>query len=212
VELDEHGLIFPIGQRFGAQHSSGDHAELVRISTEVVRLPADTFRVWELAHGHPDSVLEHDWTITQLTEVASQDGVTDPASAITNLVDRQVAAVVGRALDDRIAFGRRHLFVPTMVGLGNSSDDPGSFGIGLPVGPVVKVNALLFDLYEWAHLDPDLWTACQNAAAVNRKLEVPDAVATNADQMLAALVDQFHAAFLVSGAGYVDRALTVDRS
>lgn len=211
MELDDHGLIFPIGQRFGALHSSRDHVELVRISTEVVRLTADTFRVWELAHGHPDYVLEHDWTIAQLTEVASQDGVTDPAAAITKLVDHQVAAVVGGALDDRIAFGRRHLFVPTMLGLGNTSDDPASFGIGLPLGPVVEVSALLFDLYEWGHLDPDLWTACQNAAAVNRKLEVPDPAATNADQMLVALVDQFHAAFLVTGAGYLDRAFTADR-
>lgn len=202
---DAQRLVLPIGQRLGALYHSDDpddRVERLRVGTEVVRLSPELFSVWELAHGDPETILENRWTVEKLTEVASA-GVDDVPSALAQLVDQRVAVVVADNLDAYLTFGRGHRIVPTMMGLGNSSADPGTFGIGLLNTPLVTVNALFYDLYEWAHLDGDLWTACQNSAALNRRLGITDPVAVDADLLLGKLVDQMHG-YLAPGAAYLD--------
>jgi hypothetical protein len=208
VAEDVTRLAIPVGQRIGAYHDSAepdDHLYRIRVGTRVIRLPAADFRVWELAHGDPEWALDEPCTVARVVEAARAEGLDDAPTAIAMLVASDVLTTVGDGFEDRLEFGRRHRLVPTMLGLGNSAEEPAAFAIGLVGTPFVRVSALLYDLYEWGHLDASLWLACENTASVNRRLRVADEVATRSDLLLGAVVEQVHAAYLASGAAYLDR-------
>ncbi|TDV40078.1 hypothetical protein [Actinophytocola oryzae] len=68
--------------------------------------------------------------------------------------------------DDPIAFASAHRLLPLALGLGNTVEEPWLFSAGLLYQPLVAMTGPLYDLWQWAHLSPDLWSACQEAAAV----------------------------------------------
>ena len=206
--IDEKNLIFPVGQRFGIHYASDDPEDFVyqvRVGVKVLELSADAHSIWELAHGAPDGLTDDIWSVERVIEAAATQGVNDAAGAVGGLIDDHAAVIVG--LEEHLEFGRRHRMVPTVLGLGNRQDDPSAFRVGLLGVPMFTVGAVLYDIYEWACLEPDLWTACQNAAAINSRPTTAEPVITEAALLLGALVDHLHG-FLAGGTAYLDHART----
>lgn len=81
---------------------------------------------------------------------------------LDSLVSRGLLASV----TDPVAFARTHRLLPLALGLGNTPDEPWLFSAGPLDQPVAVMTGALYDLWQWAHLAPDLWTACVEAAAV----------------------------------------------
>lgn len=67
---------------------------------------------------------------------------------------------------DQVEFAAKHRLLPLVLGLGNTPEEPYLFAAGLLYRPLVAMTSPLYDLWQWAHLSPDLWSACQEAAAV----------------------------------------------
>ncbi len=198
-------LVLPIGQRLGPYYFSDDPDEVVyrvRVGPDVRQLAADAHKVWDLAHGSPDE-FDGTWTVGLVLEAAAKAGADDPKAILDDLISRCCAVVISPELESYVAFGRQHLMVPTMLGLGNSRHDPATFAIGVLGGPAATVDPTIYDIYQWSYFDTDLWSACQSAAAVNRRLEVVDPVVTEADLLLGMLTDHLHA-LLMARAIYLD--------
>jgi len=70
----------------------------------------------------------------------------------------------------------------------------------------VQMSAMAYDLYEWAHMDANLWLACEGAAATAVRVGIEDPLATDPLLMLNALLGTLH--FLLSpNAVYLDSRL-----
>lgn len=87
--------------------------------------------------------------------------------------------------DDQVAFASEHRLLPLALGLGNTPDEPWVFSAGLLYQPLVGMTGPLYDLWQWAHLSPDLWTACREAAAVAVQAGATDAEQTDPAAVLA---------------------------
>lgn len=202
-------LVFPIGQRLGPYYYSDDPDEVVyrvRVGADVLQLEAAAHRLWELAHGSKDDDFDDLWTVHHALAAAEKSGVEQPAAVLDDLVEKRCLTTVGSQLDGYVAFARRYRMVPAKLGLGNSPRDPATFAIGLLNQATASVDATIYDMYQWSYFDRDLWSACQGAAELNRRLKVIDPVATEADLLLGVLVDHLHA-LLLAGAVYLDLGL-----
>lgn len=96
--------------------------------------------------------------------------------------------------------------IPLMLGLGNTTEEPRLYSVGLVGQPMVSMSSMAYDLYEWAHMESNLWLACQGAAATAVRVGIEDDVATDPARMLDALLATLHV--LVSpNAVYLDTRL-----
>jgi hypothetical protein len=84
------------------------------------------------------------------------------ATADDDLLSRRLLADT----TDQVAFASAHRLLPLALGLGNTPDEPWLFAAGLLYQPMVAMTGPMYDLWQWAHLSPDLWSACQESAAV----------------------------------------------
>jgi hypothetical protein len=75
------------------------------------------------------------------------------------------------------------------LGLGNTKEEPWLFAAGLLYQPMVAMTGPLYDLWQWAHLSPDLWSACQEAAAVAVAAGVAEPEQTDPAQVLAGALE-----------------------
>ena len=67
-----------------------------------------------------------------------------------------------------------------LIGLGNTPGDPALEGIGVAgLPPAVNVDPRVFEIWQWAHLWPSLWAACEGLAWVADETE--DALPDDAD-------------------------------
>jgi hypothetical protein len=98
------------------------------------------------------------------------------------------AALTARGLltevADPVEFAVRHRLVPLALGLGNTPAEPWLFTAGLLHQPVVAMTGALYDLWQWAHLSPDLWTACHETAAVAVQAGMTDPEQTDPARVL----------------------------
>jgi hypothetical protein len=185
----------PIGHSLGVatDPSSGASVHRVRVGPDVVRLSGAQFAIWALAHGEPVSADGARWGPQAVLDAAA--GLPDPAGLLAGLVDDGLVAIVG----DAQAFARVHQLKPLMLGLGNGADDVDAFEIGLPGQPVARVDAVLYRLYQWGHLESDLWAACQATARMS------GAEFADAGELLDAVLDALPT-LLGPNAAYLDRA------
>ena len=191
--------VFPVGHFFGVR-DAGTRFE-VRVGPLLHRLDAPGFAVWALSHGLPDAVGA--WTVEQVVATAAEAGTAGAAEAMDRLqADGLVvtAAPVGPTAHD---LARRVRLVPQLLGLGNSAEAPHTWSMGFPDRPVVSMDATLYDVVSWAHMDTSLWRACEGSSAVARRSGVADEVATDAELTLAALLRSLHP-LLSSGAVRLD--------
>ncbi|KQS73728.1 hypothetical protein [Modestobacter sp. Leaf380] len=156
--------LLAVGHSMGPVHltpgAAPDH-HAVRIGWESHRLSdPDQVVVWRLAHGDPEGVPA---TPESVSSAATAAGVRDPGGALASLVGPGL--VVEVAEENAEAFARAHRVQPLLAGLGNSAEDlMDSIGLlGLP--PAARVRPRVFEVWRWAHLWPDLWSAAEGLAA-----------------------------------------------
>jgi len=206
---NDDALLFPIGHCIGAnydQPASKDHFFQVRVGPDVIRLDDDQFAVWGLAHGVPDRPPDQPWTRQTVLTAARRAGIARAGQVLDSLVEDFVLFETTPGTDSAVDFARRHRLIPLMLGLGNTSEEPRLYSVGLVDLPVVSMSAMAYDLYEWAHLDSNLWLACQGAAATAARVGIEDALATDPLLMLDALLGTLHA-LLSPNAAYLDTRL-----
>ncbi len=152
--------LVPVGHDLGAFHDgAGGHVRQVRVGAEVHELSAGQYEVWLAAHSSP---------------VSSGD-----------LLARGLLASTA----DPVAFAAAHRLLPLALGLGNTPEEPWLFSAGALYQPVVSMTAPLYDLWQWAHLSPDLWSACREAAAVAVAAGAADAEQTDPGAVLAGALE-----------------------
>lgn len=151
--------VFPLGHILGPVHAGDDRTpsyHRVRIGADVLNLSPDLAQVWHLAHGPagpPGPGPDRAWTRADLVAaVRAQDtGDTDEAAAaVADLIGTGAIAEVGPGALEPVRFAEGHRFHPLLLGLGATADRPDRFHIGLIGEPVATVDALTFDLWQWA--------------------------------------------------------------
>lgn len=114
----------------------------------------------------------------------------------------------GRAADLSDRPLRRRRLRSQLIGLGPDPDRPGEFGVGLAAGvPVVRVDALGYELWQWGHLCDSLWHACAVLAEASDDLPDAEAALTRSLAVLQILIA--HGAIHLDEARE-DRAVTGD--
>ena len=150
--------LVPIGHDLGVFHDgAGGRVRQVRVGAEIEELPDDLYEAWHAAHD------------------STQEGPVD------ELLARRLLASTA----DPVAFASSHRLLPLALGLGNSAEEPWLFAVGLLYQPVAAMTGPLYDLWQWAHLSPDLWSACREAAAVAARAGVTEPEQTDPSAVLA---------------------------
>lgn len=206
---DDAALLFPIGHCIGAyydQPNSTDHFFQVRVGPDVVRLDDQQFALWGLAHGAPDRPEDQPWNRKAVLTAARRAGISKSEDVLDALIKDHVLFETTPGTDGAVEFARRHRLIPLMLGLGNTAEEPRLYSVGLVGLPVVTMSAMAYDLYEWAHMDSNLWLACQGAAATAVRVGIDDRLATEPLLMLDALLGTLHA-LLSPNAAYLDTRL-----
>jgi hypothetical protein len=151
--------LVPVGHDLGVFHDGlGGHTQQVRVGATIHELSDDQYATWTAAH----------------------DGAVAAGSADDLLARGLVASTA-----DPVEFASGHRLLPLALGLGNTPDEPWLFSAGLLYEPVVAMTGPLYDLWQWAHLSPDLWSACQEAAAVAVQAGMTDTEQTDPSEVLA---------------------------
>lgn len=151
--------LVPIGHDLGVFHDGvGGRVRQVRVGAEIEELSDDLYAAWHAAHS-----------------------TAPPEGPVDELVARRLLASVA----DPVEFASTHRLLPLALGLGNTAEEPWLFSAGLLYQPVASMTGPLYDLWQWAHLSPDLWSACREAAAVAVEAGVTEPEQTDPTQVLA---------------------------
>ena len=175
---------------------------------EVLPLPDPDHRdVWALAHPDPDG-LGDGWTRAALLRAAAEAGVDDAGPIVEELLGRGALVEVAREPAAASAFAGAYRLEPLLAGLGRTADEPLD-GIGVP-GLLVaaRVTPRVFELWQWAHLWPDLWAACRGLAEVAVESGQDDPGEIDPHRVLTAALDAVQI-LLSRGVAYLDARRTV---
>lgn len=172
-------LILPVGRYTGEFHPAVG-APVKYHSLSIGRLSVtledpQAFAVWAAAHrpvDRPDAI----WDRTAVTDAARQLGVADPDRVIAEFLEDGLLVEITPDAPDVVDFARAHRVLPLMVSLGNTPDDPLRYGIGLfGAAPVLRMPALVHDVWQWSSVGASLWDVCQVFADAGARAEVADA-------------------------------------
>ncbi len=172
--------LFPVGHDLGAFHDgAGGQCQQVRVGAEVVELDATRYEVWTAAHGTvgTDGTDGTDGTAAPATEESLRSAHGD---LVTELLAKRLLARTTPPAE----FASTHRLVPLALGLGNSVEEPWLFAVGLLYQPMVMMTGAVYDLWQWAHLSPDLRTACHESARAAARAGVSDVAQTDPDRVL----------------------------
>lgn len=203
---DDAALLFPIGHCIGAYYdlpASNDHFTQVRVGADVNRLTDEQFAIWGLAHGTPDRPPDQPWNRQAVLTAARRAGIGGAEQVLESLMADHMLVETTPGTDSAVDFARRHRLIPLMLGLGNTAEEPWIYSVGLLGMPIVQLSATAYDLYKWAHLDANLWLACEGAAATAVRVGIDDPKATDPLQTLNALLATLHV-ILSPNAVYLD--------
>ncbi len=206
---DDTALLLPIGHCVGSYYglsAADEHFHQVRVGPDVVRLSDEQFAVWGLAHSAPGQPAGKPWDRQGVLEAARRLGASDAEGVLDGLVADHLIVATTPGTDDAVDFARRHRMVPLMLGLGNTAEEPRLYAVGLAGQPILQMTSAVYDLFEWAHMDPDLWTACHGAAETARQVEIDDPTSTDPLRLLDALLATLHT-LLGPNAVYLDTRL-----
>ena len=117
---------------------------------------------------------------------------TDDPAALHSLLEQGLLAQVVPGSPESVAFASRRRLLPLALGLGNSAERPGQFAAGLRGRPLVVMSGGMYDLWQWAHLSPNLWLACQELALVARRAGLTDPGRTDPAQVLSGAFRSLH--------------------
>jgi hypothetical protein len=204
-------LVLPVGQLVGTYYDPADaegHHHEVRTGGRIHELTDTELVTWIFAHAAPDDLADDGpWTTAALLRHLTAQGVPQPPTLVDGLFGRGLLTEVAPGTDGAVTFARGHRVVPTMLGLGNSPEEPWLYSIGLIGRERIRVSRLVFELWAWGHRDDDLWHACDALAALEKA-----AFDEDADDGPAHILDGFLGTvhgLLNAQAAYVD---TVERS
>lgn len=189
-------LVLPIGHAIGTYYDlpvSMDHFHQVRVGPDAVRLSDEQFAVWGIAHGSPDQRSPHPWNRRTVIRLARRAGVRTVESVFDSLTQEGLLVTTTPGTDSAVEFARNYRMLPLMLGLGNSAAEPRRYAVGLPGRPLVHMVSALYDLFEWAHMERDLWAACRGAAETARGVGITDPVAGDPARLLDLLLSAMHA-------------------
>jgi hypothetical protein len=200
-------LVFPVGHYLGARYDSGPvPSHEIRIGWEIVSLPdGDDFDVWTLAHGQPPWPAGREWTTADLRAAATDVGVREPGEVSGGLLDSGALVEVEPAGDAMVAFAAAYRFEPLLIGLGNGPDERLD-RIGIPgLLAAARVTPRVYELWQWAHLWPDLWAACEALAAASVELDQDVQDESDPHRVLAFALGAVQL-LIAHGVGYLDAA------
>jgi hypothetical protein len=194
-------LIFPIGHQVGARFQSGQviAAQQVRCGGRFHDLTEQQAEVWQLAHGVPEVIDQQILWQRGLVE----ERLPGAGATIDELTGMGLLVEATPGTDQAEDFAKAHRLVPLMLGLGNSSNDPDTFGIGFLSQPALQVSHPIYDVWQWSTMDDSLWNTCENATDVARRAGSTDPEATETSRLLTGIVGSLHA-LLSSSAAYLD--------
>lgn len=169
--------VLPVGHDLGAFHV-GDGVtapvQQVRVGAEIVDLDPVRFAAWTAAHGVP-----------------SEDGSvhTVTAGALRAEHGEEVVAELARdRLLTTVDLAEAHRLLPLAHGLGNSVEYPRMFSVGLLYQPMAMMTGVMYDLWQWAALSPDLRSACEEAADAAKRAGATETEQTDPARMLAGVI------------------------
>lgn len=166
-------IVLPIGHCIGVRHedvpAGSNHANQIRVGADVLEPPDSQFMVWALAHGLAEKIDGGEaCTVEQVRGIAGELEVLSEAQVDDCLDALTVNGLIVRVRPDAASarqFARQYRLVPLTLGLGPRPDSGGLFGIGLLYQPFVLLSPALAELWQFSTVAPDLWSACQDAAA-----------------------------------------------
>lgn len=171
-------LILPVGRYTGEFHPAvGAPVRYysLRIGGLSVTLEdPQSFAVWAAAH-HPIDRPDATWDRAAVTEAASQRGGADPDRIVVEFLEDGLLVEIAPDAPDVVEFARAHRVLPLMVSLGNTPADPLRYGIGLfGAAPILRLPALVHDVWQWSSVGASLWETCQVFADAGARAEVAD--------------------------------------
>ncbi|MDQ3733600.1 MAG: hypothetical protein M3400_06310 [Actinomycetota bacterium] len=205
-------LVFPVGHYMGPFHpTQGAPAKhhIVRVGWNTPKLPDQAhFDMWALAHGLPSRLGGAPWTRQVLIETATEAEVPGAAEILDNLVRLGLTVEVMPGSDQAQKFAQAYRVRPLLIGLGNTAADPVLDGIGLAgVPPLVRVRPRVFEIWEWTHLWPSIWTACEGFASVANQAADASAEPAEPQALLDFMLDAFRT-LIAHSAIYLDVVTT----
>ncbi len=175
----------------------------VRRGPNIDELPESQFIVWALAQGLADKLDGTRWTRAVVEQTVQQAGIDNAAEIVDQLLADEYLVEVDPA--DGHDFALRYQLHPLMLGLGNSPEEPWLYGLGFGDQPVLKVSRAVYSLWEWAHLDGNLWDACETFSDVEQQAGGKDPELTDPQRVLTGLLAGIHH-LTSAAAAYVDVA------
>lgn len=205
-------LVLPVGHDTGVFPAEDDPEQpdhhQVRRGDELIGLPEPAYAVWSLCHGRAnqhDQPADRRWTRRAVQAIAERDGIGQARTLIRQLTDDDLATEVVPGSKQGIWVAEAYRIAPTLLGLGNTAEDPGTYTIGRFGTPVLRVSRNLYEVWRWSPVSHSLWDACQRFAAEERVNGETDPASANPEMVLAGVLDNLHG-LLAGGAAYLDLA------
>jgi len=206
-------IVFPVGHYMGPFHpKQGAPAKhhIVRVGWRTPKLPDQAhYDMWALAHGLPSRLDNAPWSRQVLIETANEAAVPGPAAEILdNLAQLGLIVEVTPGSDQAREFAEAYRVRPLLMGIGNTANDPVLDGIGLAgMPPLVRVRPRVFEIWEWTHLWPSIWSACEGFAAVANQAADAGAEPAEPEALLDFMLDAFRT-LIAHSALYLDVVTT----
>lgn len=193
-------LVYPLGHYLGARHATGEFQ--VRLADRVHALDQADFSVWALTHGSPTRS-PGAWTADAVVSAAAGAGHGDARAALDRLSGQGLVRAAVPDGESGRELARAVRMIPLVLGLGQRADDPHAWSVGLVGRPLVDMSATVYNLFSWAHLNANLWSACEAGADAGRREGLSEIADTDPGAMLAHLLGSLHT-LLAPNAVYLD--------
>jgi hypothetical protein len=181
-------MLFPVGHYVGVDADADAQRHLVRVGWHLLRLDDERFAVWTLAHGLPGDD-PAPWNRAGVDAVARTAGLHATGPILDDLLAEDLVIDVMPGTAEAIDFARTCRLRSQLIGLGADPDRPGAYAIGPAAGvPVVRVDAVGYEQWQWGHLCDSLWHACAVLAEASDDLPDVDAALTRSLAVLQTLI------------------------
>jgi hypothetical protein len=145
------------------------------------------------------------WSRRQIVAHAETAGVRDPARILAGLVADGLVVETLPETEHSVEFAESYRLVPLMLGLGNTTEEPARHGIGFFGRTALTVRGPHYSVWEWSHLDGNLWAGCRAYADSAIQAGITDPEQTIPERVLTDFLGTLQA-LLASGAAYLDLA------
>lgn len=180
---------------------------IVRVGWDTSTLPDEAHvDIWALAHGLPARLDSTRWTRRAIVSAAADAGTPDAPAILGNLAELGLIVEVSPGTEQAREFASSYRLHSLMIGLGNSPAEPDFDAIGFAGSPpMATVTPRVFEIWQWAHLWPTLWAACEGLAFVAGETETGNAEDSDPERVLDLVIEAMR--MLISrSAAYLDVA------